>query len=187
MYDALEREIKTYERRTPRSREAHQKTAQRVPLGVASNYRYYPPYPISAKEGHGGRIQDVDGNEYIDHNLCYGALMAGHCHPAVMKAVRERLETGTLFGMPHSMELELAEEICARFPVEMVRFGNSGTEVTMHSLRLARAATGRSKIIKMEGGYHGGHGAVFGSVETTYPQLWHPPKPTPGISHAGGH
>jgi len=152
MYDALEREIKIYERRTPRSREAHQKTAQRVPLGVASNYRYYPPYPISAKEGHGGRIQDVDGNEYIDHNLCYGALMAGHCHPAVMKAVRERLETGTLFGMPHSMELELAEEICARFPVEMVRFGNSGSEVTMHSLRLARAATGRSKIIKMEGG-----------------------------------
>jgi len=185
MYNALQREIETYERRTPRSREAYQKTAKRVPLGVASNYRFYPPYPISVKEGHGGRIQDVDGNEYIDHNLCYGALMAGHCHPAVMKAVRERLEIGTLFGMPHSMELELAEEICARFPVEMVRFGNSGSEVTMHSLRLARAATGRSKIIKMEGGYHGGHDAVSVSVKPKSHQFGDPENPTPVISSAG--
>src|ERR1700752_282224 len=157
MYPALQKELDLYKKRTPRSHEAHQKAVKRVPLGVGSNYRFYGPYPLFVAEGHGGRIQDVDGNEYIDHNLCYGALMAGHCHPTVMKAVRERLETGTLFGMPHSMELELAEEICARFPVEMVRFANSGTEVTMHSLRLARAATDRSKIIKMEGGYHGGH------------------------------
>jgi len=81
-----------------------------VPLGVASNYRYYPPYPLFVREGHGSRITDVDGNQYIDHNLCYGALMAGHCHPAVMLAVEERLRIGTLFGMPHGMELELAEE-----------------------------------------------------------------------------
>ena len=185
MYDALKKELETYERRTPRSREAHQKTAKRVPLGVASNYRFYPPYPISVKDGRGGRIHDVDGNEYIDHNLCYGALMAGHCHPAVMKAVRERLEVGTLFGMPHSMELELAEEICVRFPVEMVRFGNSGSEVTMHSLRLARAAAGRSKIIKMEGGYHGGHDAVSVSVKPKAHQFGDPDNPTPVISSTG--
>lgn len=185
MYDALQRELDTYERRTPRSREAHQKAAKRVPLGVASNYRFYPPYPISVKDGRGGRIHDVDGNEYIDHNLCYGALMAGHCHPAVMKAVRERLELGTLFGMPHSMELELAEEICARFPVEMVRFGNSGSEVTMHSLRLARATTGRSKIIKMEGGYHGGHDAISVSVKPKSDQFGDPENPTPVVSSAG--
>ena len=78
--------------------------------------------------------------------------MAGHCHPAVMKAVEKRLSTGTMFGMPHDMEWELAEEICNRFPVEMVRFGNSGTEATMHAIRLARAATGRDKIVKFEGG-----------------------------------
>jgi len=185
MYEALQRELDTYERRTPRSREAHQKAAKRVPLGVASNYRFYPPYPISVKDGRGGRIHDVDGNEYIDHNLCYGALMAGHCHPAVMKAVRERLELGTLFGMPHSMELELAEEICARFPVDMVRFGNSGSEVTMHSLRLARAATGRSKIIKMEGGYHGGHDAISVSVKPKSNQFGDPENPTPVVSSAG--
>jgi glutamate-1-semialdehyde 2,1-aminomutase len=185
MYDALKKELETYERRTPRSREAHKKAIERVPLGVASNYRYYPPYPLFVKDGHGGHFHDVDGNEYIDHNLCYGALMAGHCHPAVMKAVQHRLQIGTLFGMPHGMELELAEEICARFPVEMVRFGNSGSEVTMHSLRLARAVTGRSKIIKMEGGYHGGHDAISVSVKPKSTEFGDPERPTPVVSSAG--
>ena len=74
------------------------------------------------KEGQGSHFRDLDGNDYIDHNLCFGALMAGHCHPAVMKAVEKRLSTGTMFGMPHDMEWQLAEEICKRFPVEMVRF-----------------------------------------------------------------
>ena len=121
------------------------------------------------QEGKGGKFLDLDGNEYIDHNLCFGTLMAGHCHPAVMKAVEKRLSTGTMFGMPHNMEWELAEEICTRFPVEMCRFGNSGTEATMHSIRLARAATGRDKIIKFEGGYHGLHDAALVSVKP------HPP------------
>jgi glutamate-1-semialdehyde 2,1-aminomutase len=136
---------------------------------VASNYRAYDPYPIFVQEWKGGKFRDLDGNEYIDHNLCFGALMAGHCHPAVMKAVEKRLSTGTMFGMPHNMEWELAEEICTRFPIEMCRFGNSGTEVTMHSVRLARAATGRDKIIKFEGGYHGLHDAALVSVKP------HPP------------
>src|SRR6202035_2344292 len=101
----------------------------------------YDPYPIFVKEGQGSKIRDIDGNEYIDHNLCFGALMAGHCHPAVVKAIEKALHVGTTFGMPHDMEWELAEEICARYPVEMVRFGSSGTEVTMHACRMARAAT----------------------------------------------
>src|SRR5207245_9713894 len=121
--------------------EAHKKNLKRIPLGVASNYRAYDPYPIFVKEGQGSHFRDLDGNDYLDHNLCFGALMAGHCHPAVMKAVSGRLSTGTMFGMPHDMEWQLAEEICQRFPVEMVRFGNSGTEATMHACRLARAAT----------------------------------------------
>ena len=169
MYPALEKELETFERRTPKSAEAHKKNLKRIPLGVASNYRAYDPYPIFVQDGKGGRFRDLDGNEYIDHNLCFGALMAGHCHPAVMKAVEKRLSTGTMFGMPHNMEWELAEEICTRFPVEMCRFGNSGTEVTMHTIRLARAATGRDKIIKFEGGYHGLHDAALVSVKP------HPP------------
>jgi glutamate-1-semialdehyde 2,1-aminomutase len=169
MYPALQKELETFERRTPKSAEAHKKNLKRIPLGVASNYRAYDPYPIFVHEGKGSRFRDLDGNEYIDHNLCFGALMAGHCHPAVMSAVEKRLSTGTMFGMPHNMEWELAEEICTRFPVEMCRFGNSGTEVTMHSVRLARAATGRDKIIKFEGGYHGLHDAALVSVKP------HPP------------
>jgi glutamate-1-semialdehyde 2,1-aminomutase len=169
MYPALEKELATFERRTPKSAEAHKKNLKRIPLGVASNYRAYDPYPIFVQDGKGGRFRDLDGNEYIDHNLCFGALMAGHCHPAVMKAVEKRLSTGTMFGMPHNLEWELAEEICTRFPVEMCRFGNSGTEVTMHTIRLARAATGRDKIIKFEGGYHGLHDAVLVSVKPHLP------------------
>jgi glutamate-1-semialdehyde 2,1-aminomutase len=165
MHEGLQKEIQGYERRTPKSREAHAKATKRIPLGVASNYRAYDPYPLFVRDGKGGHLHDIDGNEYIDFNLCFGALMAGHCHPAVIKAVQERLGTGTMFGMPHDAENALAEEICARFPVDMVRFSNSGTECTMHAVRLARAATGRDRIIKMEGGYHGLHDSALVSVK----------------------
>src|SRR5262250_3162784 len=169
MYPELQKELDTFVRRTPKSAEAYQKNLKRIPLGVASNYRAYEPYPIFVKEGRATHFRDLDGNDYIDHNLCFGALMAGHCHPAVMKAVEPCLRTGTMFGMPHDLEWELAEEICNRFPIEMCRFGNSGTEATMHAIRLARAATGRDKIVKFEGGYHGLHDAALVSVKP------HPP------------
>src|ERR1700687_6242861 len=171
MHDALQKEIAIYEKRTPKSAEAHAPALKRIPLGVASNYRAYDPYPIFVKEGKGSKIRDLDGNEYVDHNLCFGALMAGHCHPAIVKAIEKALHAGTTFGMPHDMEWELAEEICARYPVEMVRFGSSGTEVTMHACRIARAATDRDKIIKFEGSYHGLHDTALVSVkpkETEY-------------------
>jgi len=165
MQEALQRELALYEKRTPKSAEAHKKAEKRIPLGVASNYRAYDPYPIFVAEGHGSKIVDVDGNEYLDHNLCFGTLMAGHGHPAVVKAVQWALQNGTTFGMPHGMEAELAEEICARYPVEMVRFGSSGTEATMHACRIARAATGRDKILRFEGGYHGLHDTALVSVK----------------------
>ena len=145
---------------------------------MASNYRHYDPWPIFVKEASGSKFRDLDGNEYIDHNLTFGALMAGHCHPAVMKAVEKRLSTGTMFGMPHDMEWELAEEICNRFPVEMVRFGNSGTEATMHAIRLARAATGRDKIVKFEGAYHGLHDSALVSVKPHAPDFGDIDNPT---------
>jgi glutamate-1-semialdehyde 2,1-aminomutase len=165
MHDQLRDEIAIFEKRTPKSAEAHKHNLKRLPLGVASNYRAYDPHPIFVKEAKGSKFRDLDGNEYIDHNLTFGALMAGHCHAAVMKAVEKRLSTGTMFGMPHDMEWELAEEICTRFPIEMLRFGNSGTEATLHSIRIARAATQRDRIIKFEGGYHGLHDAALVSVK----------------------
>jgi len=178
MHDALQKEIATYEKRTPKSRDAHKRAVERLPLGVASNYRAYDPYPLFVRDGNAGRIHDIDGNEYVDFNLCFGALMAGHRHPAVIKAVEAKLATGTMFGMPHDLEWELAEEICNRFPVEMVRFSNSGTEATMHSVRLARAATGRERIIKMEGGYHGLHDSALVSVKPKIDQVGDPDTPT---------
>jgi glutamate-1-semialdehyde 2,1-aminomutase len=185
MYSALQKELEQYEKRTTKSRQAHERAQERVPIGVGSNYRFYPPYPLFVQDARGAYLRDLDGNEYQDNNLCYGALFAGHCHPAVTKAVAERFQLGTLFGMPHGMELELADEICSRFPVEMVRFGNSGSEVTMHSFRLARAVTGRSKIMKMEGGYHGGHDGVSVSVKPKEGQFGDPEHPTPVVSSLG--
>src|SRR5271167_31387 len=178
MHEQLRDEVSIFEKRTPKSAEAHKHNLQRLPLGVASNYRAYDPHPIFVKEAQGSKFCDLDGNEYLDHNLCFGALMAGHCHPAVMKAVEKRLSTGTMFGMPHDMEWELAEEICQRFPVEMVRFSNSGTECTMHAVRLARAASGRDRIIKMEGGYHGLHDSVLVSLKPKASEIGDPKYPT---------
>jgi glutamate-1-semialdehyde 2,1-aminomutase len=171
MHEALRKEMETYERRTPKSAAALKKAWKRLPLGVASNFRTYEPHPIFVRDGKGGHIRDLDGNDLIDFNLCFGALMAGHCHPAVVRAVEERLHTGTMFGMPHDLEYELAEEICQRFPVEQVRFGNSGTEATMHAIRIARGFTGRDRIIKMEGAYHGVHDAAMVSVKPK-PDKW---------------
>lgn len=185
MYEALRKEIELFEKRTPQSHAAHQKALPRMPLGVASNFRIYDPYPIFVRDGLGVRLHDLDGNEYLDFNLCFGALMAGHCHPAVVRAVEERLKTGTMFGMPHVLEYELAEEICQRFPVEQVRFGNSGTEVTMHAIRLARGYTGRDRIIKMEGAYHGVHDSAMVSVKPKAPQFGDPEQPTPVPASAG--
>jgi glutamate-1-semialdehyde 2,1-aminomutase len=165
MHETLQKEIALYEKRTPKSAVAHKKAEKRIPLGVASNYRAYDPYPIFVSEGHGSKITDIDGNEYIDHNLCFGTLMAGHGHPAVVKAIKDIADRGTTFGMPHGMEADLAEEICARYPVEMVRFGSSGTEATMHAIRIARAATGRDMILRFEGCYHGLHDSALVSVK----------------------
>jgi glutamate-1-semialdehyde 2,1-aminomutase len=182
VHEGLQKEIATYEKRTRKSAEAHKRALQRIPLGVASNYRAYDPYPLFVKEGRGSKIWDLDGNEYIDHNLCFGALMAGHCHPAVVKAIEAALAIGTTFGMPHDMEWELAEEICARYPVEMVRFGSSGTEVTMHACRMARAATKRDKILKFEGSYHGLHDTALVSVKPKAEEYGDPnaPNSVPG-------
>ena len=185
MHAELQKEIETFEKRTRQSYAAHQKAMPYMPLGVSSNFRSYEPYPLFIRDAQGGKVHDLDGHEYLDFNLCFGALMAGHCHPAVVKAVQERLHLGTMFGMPHELERELAEEICARFPVEQVRFGNSGTEATMHAIRLARGVTGRDKVLKMEGAYHGVHDTVMVSVKPKA-DAWGDPKSPNPVPASGG-
>jgi len=185
MHHLLEKELATFEARTPGSKAALKRAEPRMPLGVASNFRSYEPWPLFVKDAKGTHIHDLDGNEYIDHNLCFGALMAGHCHPAVVKAVEQKLHEGTTFGMPHDQEWELAEEICKRYPVEMVRFGSSGTEVTMHACRIARAATGRDKILKFEGCYHGLHDTALVSVKPKAEEYGDPDAPN-SVPGGGG-
>ncbi|MCS6831307.1 MAG: glutamate-1-semialdehyde 2,1-aminomutase [bacterium] len=132
---------------------------QLMPAGVNSPVRAFravggaPFYVQSAK---GAVLTDADGNRYIDYVCSWGALILGHSHPAVVEAIREAAAKGTSYGAPHEGEILLAEEIVRATPwVEMLRFVNSGTEATMSAIRLARAATGRPKVLKFEGNYHG--------------------------------
>ena len=116
---------------------------------------------------------DVDGREYTDFSMCFGALMVGHSHPTMVQAIARAASEGTLYGMPHDREVRAAELICERFGLEQMRFTNSGSESTMHALRLARAYTGRDKVLKFEGAYHGGHDSVLVSVKPPRPKVGH--------------
>jgi glutamate-1-semialdehyde 2,1-aminomutase len=112
--------------------------------------------PIFVEHGEGAELLDVDGNRYVDWMMSWGPLIAGHAHPDVVAAVQNAAERGTSFGAPTEAEVELAREVADRVPsAEMMRMTSSGTEATMSALRLARAATGRDKILKFAGAYHG--------------------------------
>jgi len=130
-----------------------------IPGGVNSPVRAFAPVgvePPFIARGAGARIWDVDGNEYLDYVCSWGPLILGHAHPTVVDAVREAASEGTSFGAPTEREVELAELIAERMPsVEMVRLVNSGTEAAMTALRLSRAWTGRAKLVKFAGCYHG--------------------------------
>ena len=140
--------------------EALYKDAQRyIPGGVNSPARAWTAVggqPIFISSGQGSRVRDADGNEYIDYVGSWGPLILGHAHPEVTSAIKEAVDKGTSFGAPTERESELAGKVVAAFPsIEQVRFVNSGTEAGMSALRLARAYTGRDKVLKFEGGYHG--------------------------------
>jgi glutamate-1-semialdehyde 2,1-aminomutase len=144
---------------TPRSQELYARALEVMPGGVNSPVRAMRSIgrdPIFIASGHGSRLRDVDGNEYIDWVSSWGPLILGHAHPAVLAAVNEAAARGTTYGAPTEGEVRLAAEVAARVPsVEMVRMTSSGTEATMSALRLARAVTGRDLILKFAGAYHG--------------------------------
>ncbi len=142
-----------------RSRELFAQARELFPGGVNSPVRAFRAVggqPLFIESGFGAHLVDVDGNRFVDYVLSWGPLILGHAHPAVVAALQEAARKGTSYGAPSPREIELARLIQHFMPqVEMMRFVNSGTEATMSALRLARAFTGRSKIIKFEGGYHG--------------------------------
>lgn len=137
---------------------AHFRKAQtRLPLGVASNFRYWgDDRTIYVKRGRGGRIWDIDDNAYVDYRLGYGPAILGYADPRVDAAVREGMEVGGVFALSTEREYTVANRISKMVPsAELVRFSNSGTEAVMAALRLARAHTGKSGYVLLEGGYHG--------------------------------
>jgi glutamate-1-semialdehyde 2,1-aminomutase len=178
----------TYVEATPKSAELHRRALSVMPGGTTRTTVYFAPHPVYMARGEGPRVWDVDGNERLDFICNYTALILGHAHPSVVKAIREQAARGTAFAATNPLEVELAEEICRRVPsVEKVRFCSSGTEATMFALRLARVFTGRSDVARMEGGYHGTHD--FAEV-STHPELTlagPPDEPVPVPDSPGTH
>jgi glutamate-1-semialdehyde 2,1-aminomutase len=132
--------------------------------GVASSWQATDPHPIYLAEGHGSKVIDVDGNEYVDFHNGYGAMAVGHAHPRIAEVVSDRVRKGTHFAQPTEQGVAVAEHLQQRFGLPLWRFGNSGTEATLDSVRLMRAYTGRDVLLKIEGSYHGHHDALMVSV-----------------------
>ncbi|MDH4108377.1 MAG: aminotransferase class III-fold pyridoxal phosphate-dependent enzyme [Gammaproteobacteria bacterium] len=138
------------------------KAKARLPLGVSSNFRYWgDEQTIYIKKARGARLEDIDGNRYIDYRLAYGPVILGYADPRVDEAARRGMEVGGVFALSTELEYEVASRICKMVPAaELVRFSNSGTEAVMAALRIARSYSGRDGHVVLEGGYHG----VFSEV-----------------------
>jgi glutamate-1-semialdehyde 2,1-aminomutase len=162
--EIAEREGRILLDRTPGSEALHERAVKSMPNGVASNFQANDPYPTYLHRGQGSKVWDVDGNEYVDFHGGFGVNVVGHAHPTIVKAIRDVADQGIHFAVTTENTVALAEAICERFELEQMRFVNSGTEATMDAIRVARAATGRDTIIKMEGSYHGHHDSVLFSV-----------------------
>ncbi|HKH79607.1 MAG TPA: aminotransferase class III-fold pyridoxal phosphate-dependent enzyme, partial [Solirubrobacteraceae bacterium] len=142
-----------------RSAALYRRALEVMPGGVNSPVRAMGAIgrdPVFLARGEGAEVTDVDGNRYVDYVCSWGPLIAGHAHPDVLAAIAAAAERGTSFGAPTAGEVELAGEVARRMDgVEMLRMTSSGTEASMTAVRLARAATGREKVLKFEGAYHG--------------------------------
>ncbi|HEY8289200.1 MAG TPA: aspartate aminotransferase family protein [Acetobacteraceae bacterium] len=150
--------LAAYEAMTPGSASLAAKARTLLPSGLSHDSRHFDPYPIYVSRAQGPLKWDVDGNRYVDYFGGHGALILGHNHPVVMEAVRQALERGTHFGACHELEVRWAELVTQMVPsAERVRFTSSGTEATLMALRLARAYTGRDKLVRFRGHFHGWH------------------------------
>lgn len=166
--DQLDQLIAEQERifleRQPEAARWHQRSVRTLAGGVTSNWQISRPQPIWLSHGKGSRLWDLDGHEYVDFHGGYGVGLAGHAHPAIVHAITERVSRGTHFAQPTPDAPVVAEELARRFGLPVWRFGNSGTEATMDAVHLARSITGRERLIKFEGAYHGHHDSVQVSV-----------------------
>jgi len=169
--------VDAYRRRTPNSAKLAERAANIFPGGVTHDGRLLQPYPIYIERAAGSRKWDVDGHEYVDYMGGHGALLLGHNHPAVVAAVEPQLRRGTHYGSSHELEVRWGELVRQLLPsAERVRFTSSGTEATMMALRLARAFTGKPKVMRFLGHFHGWHDHAAFGVGSHFDGT-----PTPGV------
>lgn len=157
-------QYRDYEDKTKRSKQIYEVAKDVLPRGVESNFRIVDPYPFYIVRGNGSRIWDADGNEYLDFLMSQGVLLLGHNNPVIRKAIAEQIKNGMTFALPTELVVRAAKLVTGMMPnLQMIRFANSGTEATMHAIRVARGFTGKDKIAKSEGGYHGVHDQLLWS------------------------
>jgi glutamate-1-semialdehyde 2,1-aminomutase len=174
--------LETYVNLHPKSRALYQDALQVFPGGVTHDTRHSTPFPIFVNRAAGSRKWDVDGNEIIDYVSGHGALLLGHSHPSIVSAMRRQIESGTHFGASHELEIEWARLVQQLIPsAERIRFTSSGTEAVQMAVRLARAATGRTKLAKFEQHFHGWSDTVSGSMIPGGEALRAPGIPQPAL------
>lgn len=152
-----------------------------LPLGVTSSFQHWDPYPISIASAKGAYMTDVDGRQLLDLSMGFGAMLAGHLNPIVVEEIEHALSHGMLFVTPSPTSTDAAERVCKRFGIDQVRFTNSGTESTMYAVRVARSATDKMGILKVEGGYHGSYDPFVVSSKPALDRIGNPEDPTPSI------
>ena len=177
----LAAEWELFSKNTKGSASESARAHQSLPLGVTSSFQYWDPYPISIVSAKGAYMTDVDGRQLLDLSMGFGAMLAGHLNPVVIEEVQKQMQQGMLFVTPSPTSTDAAERICARFGIDQVRFTNSGTESTMYAVRVARSATGKMGILKIEGGYHGSYDPFVVSAKPPLNKAGNPNKPTPYV------
>ena len=186
--DAYQKSVDVYTARTAHSQQAYETAKRYMPGGDTRTICFYKPYPITIDRAAGPYLYDLDGNRYIDFLNNYTSMIHGHAHPYITEKVQSAVTRGTAYAAAIAEQAELAEILCHRVPsVERVRFCNSGTEATMFAIRAARAFTGKTAIIKMEGGYHGTHDLVEYSIAPAHANRsnvrpWQPIPDCDGLS-----
>ncbi|MEA2385591.1 MAG: glutamate-semialdehyde -aminomutase, partial [Solirubrobacteraceae bacterium] len=183
---SIERERTALLQRTPGSQAAFERAVTLMPRGVPSSFQAADPRPTYLSHGEGSKVWDVDGNEYVDFHNGFGVMCVGHANPAIVRAVSERAARGSHFAAPTEGSIVVAQELKRRFGLPQWRFTNSGTESTMAAIHLARGATGRDLVLKIEGSYHGHHDAVMVSVRPPLDALGDREVPA-SVPFGGGH
>jgi glutamate-1-semialdehyde 2,1-aminomutase len=181
----IAREEDAFRAGRPRSNEEWQEARLVEPRGVPSSHQDAAPHPIFVARGQGSRTWDVDGNEYVDLHNGFGVMVVGHAHPLIVKAVSEQIAMGSHFAQPGHDVAVVARNLARRFGQPQWRFGNSGTEATSDAVRLARAFTGRERLLKIEASYHGHHDSLMVSVKPK-PELMGPPEAPDSVPQSEG-